>query len=271
MPSSVSYLCELYARAIHETPDSSGRVFRILNMRSGPVPPGGSPSPSDDRTTRARIRDAAIDCLAEHGTAGTTVRMIAAAAGVSPGLVIHHFGSMGGLRAECDGHVVASIRRAKQGAMAAGPGLDVLATIRGVEMGPAAAYLARLLVEGSEAAEGLVDGLVDDAEEYLEQGVESGLLRPTGDPRGRAAVLALWSLGALALHHHVRRILGVDLTDPGILTDPTIASYLGPASEILGDGIFTEAAAGRLKVAAAEIAAAGSEPHHLPGSTEGHR
>src|SRR3712207_8086528 len=49
-------------------------------------------SADDDLTGRARIRDAAIRRFAVDGF-GTSVRAIAADAGVSPGLVIHHFGS----------------------------------------------------------------------------------------------------------------------------------------------------------------------------------
>ena len=52
---------------------------------------------SPDLTARARIRDAAIECFARQGFA-VSVRAIAAHAGVSPGLVIHHFGSKAGLR-----------------------------------------------------------------------------------------------------------------------------------------------------------------------------
>src|SRR3954466_7503528 len=59
-------------------------------------------SSTDDLTARARIRDAAIALTAERGTAGATVRDIAQAAGVSSGLLRHHFGSKEGLRDACD-------------------------------------------------------------------------------------------------------------------------------------------------------------------------
>ena len=60
----------------------------------------------EDLTTRARIRDAAVDLFARDGFAHVTVRRIATEAGVSPALVIHHFGSKEGLRAACDAHVL---------------------------------------------------------------------------------------------------------------------------------------------------------------------
>jgi AcrR family transcriptional regulator len=212
----------------------------------------------DDRTTKARIRDAAIDCFAEYGVAGTTARKVASAAGVSPGLVIHHFGSMEGLRSACDEHVAAIIRTQKQEVMSAGPGFDVLAALRETGIGSLAGYLARVLVDDSPPVAKLVDDLVDDAEGYLQQGVESGMLRPTANPRGRAAVLAVWSLGALVLHSHLERILGVDLTDPAVGSGPAIASYVGPAYEILSDGIFTESFGAHLRAA-------------FPGSAGGER
>ncbi len=61
--------------------------------------------PSEDLTTRARIRDAAVLRFGREGF-GASVRTVAADAGVSPGLVIHHFGSKDGLRAACDEYVL---------------------------------------------------------------------------------------------------------------------------------------------------------------------
>jgi AcrR family transcriptional regulator len=194
----------------------------------------------DDRTTAARIRDAAIECFAEYGVAGTTARKVAETAGVSPGLVIHHFGSMDGLRSACDEYVAAVIQHQKQEVMNAGPNLDVLAALRRPGFGPLMGYLARVLTEDSPAVASLVDGLVDDAEGYIEQGVESGMLKPTDDPRSRAVLLTIWGLGALVLHEHLDRLLGVDLTDPDVLKSPSIAAYAAPTYEIYGEGLFTE-------------------------------
>jgi AcrR family transcriptional regulator len=211
---------------------------------------------ADDRTAKARIRDAAIACFAENGIDGTTARKIATGAGVSPGLVIHHFGSMDGLRSECDRYVAATIREYKRDAISAGPTIDVLAALRGANAGPVMAYLAAVLVDNSPTVARLVDELVADAEGYLEYGVETGMVKPSEDPRGRAAVLFLWSLGALVLHRHVRRILGVDLTNPDIGADPAIAAYAGPAYEIMGKGVMSEAFAAQIQEAFLEMTTA---------------
>ena len=204
-------------------------------------PPADDRSRIDDRTTKARIRDAAIACFADNGLAATTVRKVAETADVSAGSVIHHFGSMEGLRAACDEHVAATIRGYKHKAMASGPTIDVLAALGDTSMGPLLGYLAAVLADDTPAVAKLVDDLVDDAEGYLQEGVAAGMLRPSIDPRGRAVVLTMWGLGALVLHQHLERLLGVDLTDPELGTSANLANYALPVYEIYGEGVTTEA------------------------------
>ena len=229
------------------------RVFSVMNMRSAP------PGRPDDRTAVARIRDAALGCFAEAGVATTTVRQVAERARVSPALVIHHFGTKAGLRKACDAYVTAFLRERKSAAMRAGPGLDPLAVLRPEDdRVPILGYLARVLAEGSPEVDELVDELVADAERYLSLGVASGSVRPLADPNGVAAVLTLWSLGALALHRHVERRLGVDLA--GSAADVvTATAYAAPAMEILGRGIVAPELYERLARGAADAAPDASE------------
>ncbi|MDN5559804.1 MAG: TetR/AcrR family transcriptional regulator, partial [Ruaniaceae bacterium] len=46
-----------------------------------------------DLTAAARIRDAAIDVFGRRGFEAASIREIAREAGVSPALVMHHYGS----------------------------------------------------------------------------------------------------------------------------------------------------------------------------------
>ena len=211
--------------------------------------------PQDDRTTRARIRDAAIASIAEVGVVDTTARRVAEAAGVSPGLVMHYFSSMDGLRAVCDEHVAAAIRRVKEEAFAAGPGIDILQALRESDMGHLLGYLANVLTEDSPTVVALVDELVDDAERYIEAGIASGMLRPSENSRGRAVVMTMWNLGSLVLHRHLKRQLGVDLIDPAFGRAPSFAAYGAPVYEIYGSGVLTEAFAENVRHAMAELAA----------------
>lgn len=199
-----------------------------------------NPPPVDDRSTKARIRDAAIECFATYGVAATTARKVASAAGVSPGLVIHHFESMEGLRRACDDHVVSIIGQQKRKAMSSGPSFDALAALRDSRFDSLLGYLAAVLVDDSPAVERLVDEMARDAEAYMAEGVAAGNLLPSDDPRARAVLLTVWNLGGLVLHRHLRRMLGVDLTSPGFGTDSVSKSYLASVFAIYGGGILTE-------------------------------
>ncbi len=196
----------------------------------------------DDRSTKARIRDAAIECFAADGIAGTSIRTIAAEAEVSPGLVMHHFGSKEALREACDHHVAAVIREMKGDALSAGAALDPVAALRSSSGGPPLLrYLARTLIDGSPHVSEVVDEMVNDAVEYIELGVAAGLITPSDYPRERATVLALWSLGAVVLHEHLERLLGVDITADLSENPEGARPYIHGAYELLG-GFVTDTA-----------------------------
>ncbi|MEU2038769.1 TetR/AcrR family transcriptional regulator [Nocardia niwae] len=204
-----------------------------------PVPQGSA----EDLTTAARIRDTAIEVFGEHGFQ-VGVRKIAAAAGVSPGLVNHHFGSKDGLRAACDDRVLQLIRDEKVKAITASSVkagmLDALAEVE--SYAPLVAYMVRSLQAGGPMAESLFEHMAADAEGYLEKAVEAGRIKPSRDPAARARYLMMLNVGATMLYMQMRqhrdetidyrkaiRELTEELTPPalefytqGLLTDPTI-------------------------------------------------
>ncbi len=193
----------------------------------------------DDRSGRERILDAAIGRFAEHGADGTSLKEIARDAGVSQALIVHHFGSKQGLREACDAHILDVIREQLRRAAAEGAQLDVLEAFRRRQEQHASAlpYLARALAEGGPSVVALVDELAQETVRAMEQHVADGVYVPTEHPRERALVLLIWSLGAVTLHDHVRRLLGADLTgEPAALLP-----YLRGATEILTQGLFTPA------------------------------
>lgn len=195
---------------------------------------------SADAPAEERIVAAALDLFGHHGFRGTSVRAVADQAGVSPALVIHHFGSKEGLRSACEDWVLDTIRATKDESIAAGP--DLLPGQLGALMArsrPAVRYLARTLTEGSPRIDEFVDGLVEDSIGYTARAQEAGLVRPSADHRTRTIVLTLWMLSPLVLHRHLHRLLGVDL----LAGDPDDAlPYVQTAIEILVDGVLTEAA-----------------------------
>ena len=73
-------------------------------------------TPADTR--RLSLIEATTRVLARSGAAAASVRAIAAEAGVSPGLVTHHFGSVDALIAATYAHVDAAVAAALDGAVA---------------------------------------------------------------------------------------------------------------------------------------------------------
>lgn len=166
-------------------------------MRSGDS--SASTTRSADLTARARIRDAAVLRFARSGF-GASVRTVAADAGVSAGLVIHHFGSKEQLHAACDAHVLARIVEAKRQHLeqaASGRLLEVLAQTE--EMAPLVGYVLRSLQAGGTVGREFVEHMIADAEAYTAEAVGSGLAKPSRDERARVRYLVLSTLGALLL------------------------------------------------------------------------
>ena len=190
-----------------------------------------------DRTARARVRDAAIERFGRDGF-GASVRAVAADAGVSPGLVIHHFGSKQALRAECDAHVLRLIREAKAEVMGAdGPGAALAQLAAVEEYAPLAAYAVQALLAGGELAVAFLDQMVADAETYLAAGVAAGTIRPSRDPAARARYLVLANVGALLVHLRLHPPAGDDLgTAVRAVSDLTAL----PALELYTEGLLAD-------------------------------
>jgi len=155
---------------------------------------------SADLTAAARIRDAAIEQFGEHGF-GVGLRAIAEAAGVSAALVIHHFGSKEGLRKACDDYIAEEIRTGKSEAMRSTDPATWFAQMAEIEdYAPLMAYLVRSMQTGGQLSKTLWQKMIDDAESYLDDGVRTGLLKPSRDPRARAKYLAITGGGSFLLY-----------------------------------------------------------------------
>jgi AcrR family transcriptional regulator len=166
------------------------------------------------------------------------VRAIAAEAGVSPGLVIHHFGSKDALRAECDEHVLRVIREAKDDKLATPGPRDILAELASVEeYAPVVGYLVQALLAGGSLAEALLDHLVSDAEKYLQHAVDTGVLRPSRDPAARARFLVYIGVGALLVHLR-RHPPGPG--GPGAAVRSYTEFIALPALELYTEGLLTD-------------------------------
>jgi AcrR family transcriptional regulator len=193
-------------------------------------------SASDDRTAIARIRDAAIEQWGEQGF-NVGLRSIADAAGVSAALVIHHFGSKEGLRRACDDYIAEDIRSGKAASMQTRDPADWFAQMAEVESyAPLMAYLVRSMQSGSDLAKMLWRKMIDDSEQYLEEGVQNGVLKPSRDPRARAKYLGITGGGSFFLYLQMHE----NPTDiRAVLRDYTEEMML-PALEIYTHGLMTD-------------------------------
>lgn len=193
-----------------------------------------------DRSGAERILDAAIEMFGAHGFRATPLKLIAERAGVSQALIVHHYGSKAGLRVACDEHVAAQVRTRKEETVEAEPQFDPFGTLRRLQAGrPLLRYLTRALTESGDHTAELVDDIVADAEQYLRHGEEAGIILPSAAPRDRAALLVIWSLGALTMHEHLKRLLGADFL-AGSAEPEDLQRYLRPAIELYMQGLVTE-------------------------------
>ena len=213
-----------------ETLDYVEPVFSILNMRSA----------DGDVTTRARIRDAAITLFGQRGFARATVRGIAAAAEVSPGLVIHHFGTKDGLRRACDTHVLETASETAT-AKSQDP-TELRDALAGYLANPGEyerelAYIRRSVVDDSAAGDSLFDAYVQLTLQILHDGARAGTMRRVDDPEATAALMVTQSLGLLILGRHVARGLGQE----GFGAD-TIDRLAVPAVDLYTHPLYTDSA-----------------------------
>lgn len=192
----------------------------------------------DDLTTRARIRDTAVDCFAREGFS-VSVRTIAEHAGTSPGLVIHHFGSKAQLREECDTHVRDLITKIKMETVEGSSGAFMLQQLAQVEQyAPVLGYMVRSLQSGGALATNLFELMVEDVERFMAVGEEAGTIAPSRDPTARARYLLSSSLGSLMLHttlHHPGHT-----PDFGRVMQEWIDAYTLPALETHTEPVLTD-------------------------------
>lgn len=190
----------------------------------------------DDLTATARIRDAAIAQFGEHGF-DVGLRVIAKAAGVSAALVIHHFGSKDGLRTACDEFVAESIRTAKSETIQSSDPASWLAQLADIEsFAPLMAYLVRSMQSGGDLAKMLWRNMIDNTEQYMDEGVRAGTIRPSRDPTARAKFLAMSGGGSFLLYLQMHD----DPSDMRAVLHDYAKDMVLPAMELYTFGLMTD-------------------------------
>jgi AcrR family transcriptional regulator len=196
--------------------------------------------PDADLTAKARIRDAAMRLFAAEGVAASSLRAVAAAAGVSPGLIIHHFGSKQGLIRAVDESVIARIELALSEVPIAGSGPELMsqrATVVAAFLRSQPAlcdYLGRALAERTEASGELFHRLFVFAARD-QRLIEAGALRADTDPFWRAMHQVILVIGPLLLRPLIERELGGELLD-----EDNVARWMRARADLLEHGLYGE-------------------------------
>ncbi|MDQ7908121.1 helix-turn-helix domain-containing protein [Phytohabitans sp. ZYX-F-186] len=190
---------------------------------------------SSDLTGRARLREAALRLFAERGFEATSARAVAAAAGLSPALVIHHFGSKEGLRAAVDEEVLGRVGAALRDADTSGDAMAAVGAVSARMFGAdpvLRGYLRRVLQEESPASAALFARLLHGARAELDRLVAA---------EGADAVDVEWApfqmlcliLGPLLLEPVMQPNLDRPMFDPRVLAGRSAANQ-----RLLRHGLF---------------------------------
>lgn len=203
------------------------RLFNVLNVSSNPA----------DLLPQARIRLAALELFAQQGFDQTTIRQIATRAGVSPGLVIHHYGSKRLLHDAVDTWVM-DVLASEKGMVIAGsvmPRMDSYLDEH-PEFRPILDYLIMSVRTGGEIAGRMFDRLCELTDQILDLGEAQGTIRHFDDRTALTAVLVAYSLGLSILGDQVATRLGGNT----LLDAEPFRRYSLVTIEMFTTGIFSD-------------------------------
>jgi AcrR family transcriptional regulator len=195
----------------------------------------------DDLTTVARIRNAALEGFALDGVAATSIRDVAKRAGVSAGLIQHHFKNKAGLRRAVDEYV------ARVGADALGGreqqeadtdtvqliGDRITAWMRDHHL--ALLYVIRSAAQSDPSGLAIFDSLVAVGAAHIEQLGAAGLLREGLDRRWAALQVIIMNLATALLEPAINRHLDAPLRHP-----EQLQRWNQACTELFRSGLFAQ-------------------------------
>lgn len=189
--------------------------------------------------SKAQIVEIATEAFARSGFATTSLRSIAKEAGVSPALVVFHFGSREKLIEECIGRSLGLWVSEKQelGDLSLS---EALSKWQGSldKHGSQLQFFRQVLLSGEETANVLFSRMVQESQIMIESQIKSGKMRKVENPADLALIMTLHGLAPLILQSQVNNHLGGDFMTP------TLGARLAATSlGIYQRGIYTTSGA----------------------------
>lgn len=156
-----------------------------------------------------------VELFSEKGFNSVSVREITRAAGVSPGLLIHHFKSKEAFIKACIDEVFGEVLSFKT---EPNP-LDMNTQLNKWKSNPEfyktpLKFFKAVMSSNSEYSKQLFELILDGSRKVLEDGVKNGLVKKPSDLEMTNLVLAVNSLGTILLSDYIRDQLGGEFTDP---------------------------------------------------------
>jgi TetR/AcrR family transcriptional regulator, regulator of cefoperazone and chloramphenicol sensitivity len=203
------------------------------------VNPAANSSASSSSTTAARILASALQRFADNGVAGTSLQSVADAAGVSVGLVQHHFGTKERLRQAVDEHVIGIVSATIESEPLPEPPINPLAELghRVTEIlrnTPAVLhYVGRALVEGDMLGYNVFDQFVGLASKQWDELATRGLLREDIDRLWMPLHSVTLILGTAIFQMPLSRHLPAPLTE-----NEQLCRWDSATEQLLRHGLF---------------------------------
>ena len=185
------------------------------------------------------IRTVALREFAERGVAATSLRSVAQLAGVSLGLVQHHFGTKARLRSAVDAYVLETVREAIDSVPLPDPPADVLEEIGHrvtALLGThpeVLRYVGRAVIDGDQIAVAVLDQLIALADAQWDKFAQRGLLRPDADRTWAGLHSVILIVGTVLLRPAIDR----HLPEP-LLSVRQLARWDQAMADLLRTGLF---------------------------------
>ena len=101
---------------------------------------------------------------------------------------------------------------------------------------PMMAYLVRSMQSGGELAKSFWRSMIDNVEQYMEEGVRAGTIKPSRDPKARAKYLAMTNGGSFLLYLQMHD----DPTDLRAVLRDYAQDMVVPALEVYSHGLMAD-------------------------------